>query len=104
MGGADLTMGEFIYLTSLDHAKWFIPDVTTGIEIGKEVLESRRGKQFEIRRWIEHNCKGRVWMWNKVDAPALGQQDWGDMIAPQGNGVFFFEDEEDRILFYLTWA
>lgn len=104
MGGAELEMGEFIYLTSLDHAKWFIPDVAVGIEIGKDILDSHPGKQYEIRQWIEHNCKCRVWMWNKVESPAHGQQDWGDMIAPRGNGVFFFEDDEDRTLFHLTWT
>jgi len=96
-------MGEFIYLTSLDHARWFIPDVSVGLEISKEILDSHHSKRWEIRQWIEYNCKGRVWMWNKVETPDNGQQDWGDMVMPHGNGVFFFEDEEDRILFHLTW-
>jgi len=97
-------MEKFTYLTSLDHAKWFILDVTMGIEIGKDILDSCPGKRYEIRRWIERNCKGHAWMWNKVETPFVGQQDWAKMIVPNGSGVFFFEEEEDRVLFSLTWT
>ena len=92
-----------MYLTSYDHAKWYLDPDCIGVELKRDVLDGPLGKQYTIRQWIESNCQGRVWMWNRVQTPQSGQHDWGDMIMPQGDGVFFFERDEDRILFTLTW-
>jgi hypothetical protein len=97
-------MGEFIYYSSFDHARWFVDPKLEGIDLTAEVLDEYPGKRFEIKNWIESNCEGKVWMWNGVETPVTGEQFWGRKIIPQGGGTFFFEQENDCILFMMTWA
>jgi hypothetical protein len=96
-------MGEFIYFTSLDHAKWFIDPESPCLEFTTKELDEHDGKRFDIKNWIESNCAGKVWMWNGVSSPSAGSMNWSNKIVPQGCGKFYFENDEDRILFSLTW-
>ena len=105
MGGPELVMGEFTYCTSLDHAKWFIQDLEIqGVEINPEMLDEYPGKRFQIKKWIESNCNGNVWMWNGCDKPNRLSTNWGHLVVPQGGGTFFFELQNDQVLFLMTWT
>jgi hypothetical protein len=97
-------MEKFRYLTSEDHAKWYVNDPSSGIEIQSGRLDTEPRCRVEMRKWIELNCNHRVYAWNKTKTPMVGEANWGKMVMPQGDMVFHFEDEEDRILFKLTWG
>ena len=76
-------MGEFIYCTSLDHAKWFIDPESPCVEFTTKELDEHDGKRFAIKNWIESNCAGKVWMWNGVSSPSAGSMNWSNKIVPQ---------------------
>lgn len=97
-------MGKFEYYSSLDHLKWSVPEaeLDSGSFVSRDQLDEHG--RYRVRQWIEENCHSRVVMWNGVETPAYGQNGWGDMVAPQGDGRFYFELEQDRVLFKLTWC
>lgn len=97
-------MEKFQYLTSEDHAKWYVINPWAGVKISAENLECEPGRRVEMRRWIEKNCRGTVYAWNETRTPARGEANWGSMVMPQGNMVIHFEDEKDKVLFSLTWT
>ena len=97
-------MEKFRYLTSADHAKWYVGNLEQGIEIPNNTLDIRPGLRTEMRTWIEEQCQGSVWAWNKTQTPLTGQSNWGKMVAPQGDMVMFFEHADDQVLFQLTWC
>ena len=97
-------MEKFRYLNSADHAKWYVPVNTTGVDLPSEILDQRPDLRIEIREWVERHCHGTVWAWNKTRTPTSGQSGWGELIAPQGDMVVFFERIDDRTLFQLTWT
>lgn len=96
-------MEKFMYLTSEDHAKWYVADPSSGIDVSTELLDSDNGVRYTLREWIGANCRGRVYAWNKTVTPQPGTANWGPMIAPQGGVVMHFENHEDSVLFRLTW-
>lgn len=97
-------MEKFCYLTSEDHARWYVDNPTSGLELPGGWLDIEPGLRTTIREWIEQNCRHRVYAWNKTKTPMVGEANWAKMVMPQGDMVFHFEDEEDRVLFKLTWA
>lgn len=97
-------MEKFRYLTSEDHAKWYVTNPHGGIEMLSSVFDEDPGMRVRMRQWIEDNCIGRVYAWNKTMTPAVGATNWGEIVMPQGGVVMHFEDERDRVLFKLTWT
>lgn len=97
-------MEKFRYLTSEDHAKWYVQNPSAGIEIRSTNLDSVPSLRIEMRKWIENNCRGTVYAWNTTRTPVRGEANWASMIVPQGNMVIHFDDEQDRLLFTLTWT
>lgn len=97
-------MEKFRYLSSADHASWYVANLEDGIEVSSNMIGDRPSNRVEIREWIEQKCQGTVYAWNKVSTPAKGEVNWGKMIAPQGDMAMFFENVEDRVLFQLTWC
>jgi hypothetical protein len=95
-------MHKFEYCSSLDHAKWLVPDVSLGFQLSAEMLDSIG--RYKLKQWIEQHCEGTVWMWNGCEMPSPGQETWGHLVSPSGVGIFFFEKEHDRVLFQLTWC
>lgn len=97
-------MEKFRYLTSEDHASWYVANPSAGVEVGREKLDGIPGKRVEIREWVENNCQGRVYAWNRTRTPMTGEPNWGKIVMPQGDMVMHFENEEDSMLFRLTWT
>jgi len=95
-------MGKFVYCTSLDHTKWLAPDISAGINLSAETLDNIN--RYKLRQWIEQHCEDTVWMWNGCQMPDMGQEPWGHLVSPSGVGIFFFEKEHDKSLFYMTWV
>ena len=89
-------MGTFVYCSSLDHLKWLIPTESNSVTVSNEVLDKHT--RYVVRQWIRENCKDTVLMWNGVQTPVAGQLGWSDLISPSGNGIFFFENDDDRFL------
>lgn len=97
-------MDKFRYLTSEDHARWYVKDPSAGLEIPSGWLDLTSGLRVEIREWVENNCQGPVYVWNKTRTPVKGEPNWANMVMPQGDIVVSFTNEHDRVLFSLTWA
>ena len=98
-------MERFRYLSSADHAAWYVPHDHKGkVYLSIDNLAQHPGKRYEIKEWVETNCKGSVLAWNNTSTPVKGQAGWEKMIVPSGDISMFFELEEDRMLFQLTWC
>jgi hypothetical protein len=98
-------MEKFRYLSSADHAAWYVPLEHQGeVYLESTILNEFMNKRYQIREWIETNCQGWVLAWNNTSTPHNGQDKWGTLLAPQGHISLFFELETDRILFQLTWS
>lgn len=97
-------MGKFNYLTSEDHARWYVVNPRKGVEVKSSILDSGIGLRVQIREWVEDHCNHTVYAWNKTATPLVGEPNWAKMVMPQGDMVMHFEDEQDRLLFVLTWT
>jgi hypothetical protein len=95
-------MEKFEYLTSLDHAHWFVAADEPGVILNKECIKT--AGRLTMKNWINKHCRGKVFGWNKCSSPEKGELDWHKKVMPQGDMIFFFEYTEDRVLFSLTWA
>lgn len=62
--------------------------------------------RMRIRRWIEDNCSGQVFVWNGLLAPDKGAVgDWGNLVSPDGKTCFFiFMEQADETRFALEFV
>ena len=94
-------MEKFLYLTHQDHAQWYVDDLDN-ITLKKELLDAV--DRVKLRKWINRNCSGKVYGWNGCKTPNTGEVDWGKKVSPQGDMIFYFENQSDKTQFILTWV
>jgi hypothetical protein len=63
--------------------------------------------RMRIRKWVDENCSGQVFVWNGLLAPDKNAaiNNWGDLVAPDGKTCFFvFMEEADETRFALEFT
>ena len=82
---------------------WYVPAYWPwACYIPREELNSQTDRRYEIRRWINDNCRHMVYGWNHCSYVESGESNYARKLNPYGDITLYFTDYEDFLAFQLS--